>query len=168
MNPYNEDIYVVKWNDKNPRTTPDGLADPKKAVAALDKVAAKIKSDFGTLAVPWGDAFRIRSRTVNLPANGAEGTYGSFRVTWPGGEENHVKKVGGGDSWVGIIEFGEKIRANVLLSYGNSSQDDSPHNGDQLKLYSDKKLREAHFYPKDVEVNKKRREVFKNGGFISE
>ena len=168
MNPYNEDNYAIKWNDKNPRTTPDGLADPQKAVAVLDKVAAKIKADFGTLAVPWGDVLRVRSRKLNLPGNGAPGQVGSFRVSWPGDREKNVSNIGGGDSWVGVIEFGEKIRAKVLLSYGNSTQDDNPHNGDQLTLYSEKKLREAHFYPKDVETNKKSREILKNGVFVTE
>jgi len=168
MNPYNEDMYAVKWDDKNPRTTPDGLADPQKAVAVLDKAAAKIKADFGTLAVPWGDVLRVKSGKLNLPGNGAPGTVGSFRVSWPGEREKNTTSISGGDSWVGVIEFGEKIKANVLLSYGNSSQDDDPHNGDQLKLYSEKKLREAHFYSKDIEVNKKRREVLRNGVFVTE
>ena len=168
MNPYNQDMYAVKWDDKNPRTTPDGLADPKKAVAVLDKVAAKIKADFGTLSVPWGDAFRVRSRKLNLPGNGAPGSVGAFRVAWPGDKENNITNIGGGDSWVGVIEFGEKVKARVLLSYGNSTQDDSPHNGDQLKLFSEKKLRDAHFYLKDVEANKVSREVLRNGVFVAE
>jgi acyl-homoserine-lactone acylase len=168
MNPYNEDMYAVKWDDKNPRTTPDGLADPQKAVAVLDKAAAKIKADYGTLAVPWGDVLRVKSGKLNLPGNGAPGTVGSFRVSWPGERDKNVSSISGGDSWVGVIEFGEKIKANVLLSYGNSTQDDDPHNGDQLKLYSEKKLREAHFYSKDIEANKKKREVLKNGVFVNE
>ncbi len=168
MNAYNQDMYAVKWDDKNPRTTPDGLADPKKAVAVLEKVATKIKTDFGTLSVPWGDVLRVRSRTVNLPGNGADGSVGSFRVAWPGDKDNNRYNIAGGDSWVGVIEFGDKVRARVLLSYGNSSQEDDPHNGDQLTLFSEKKLREAHFYQKDVDANKKSREVLKNGVFVKE
>jgi acyl-homoserine-lactone acylase len=165
MNPYNQAMFTTKWDEKNPQKTPDGLADPKGAVDSLNKVAAIIKTDFGSLSVPWGQVFRARSRNMNLPGNGADGSVGSFRVAWPGGEENHITHIGGGDSWVGLIEFGEQVQARVLLSYGNSTQDNDPHNGDQLKLFSEKKLRDAHFYPKDVEANKVRREVLRSGGF---
>ena len=168
MNPYKQSIYTIKWDPMNPLITPDGLADPKAAVAALDEVAAKIKTDFGSLSVPWGRVFRARSRTLNLPGNGTDGSVGSFRVAWPGDEENNIANIGGGDSWVGIIEFGEIVKARVLLSYGNSTQDNDPHNGDQLKLFSEKKLREAHFYSRDVEANKVRREVLKGGVFVEE
>jgi acyl-homoserine-lactone acylase len=93
---------------------------------------------------------------------------GAFRVAWPGDKENNITNIGGGDSWVGVIEFGEKVKARVLLSYGNSTQDDNPHKGDQLKLFSEKKLRDAHFYLKDVEANKVSREVLRNGVFVKE
>jgi acyl-homoserine-lactone acylase len=39
----------------------------------------------------------------------------------------------------------------VLLSYGNSTQEGNPHNGDQLRLFSQKKMRDAYFDPKAVE-----------------
>lgn len=63
-------------------------------------------------------------------------------MAWSGQEGNLM----GGDGWVGIIEFGDRVKANVLLSYGNSSQKGSPNRGDQLKLFSKKKLRQAAFY----------------------
>ena len=66
--------------------------------------------------------------------------------------------VGGGDSWVSVIEFGDKIKAKALLSYGNSTQKDSPNNGDQLKLFSIKELRDVWFYPTDVKANTVRTE----------
>ena len=61
--------------------------------------------------------------------------------------------VGGGDSWVAVIEFGKKIRAKALLSYGNSTEKDSPYNGDQLELFSKKELRDVWLYEDDIEIN---------------
>ena len=58
-----------------------------------------------------------------------------------------------GDTYVAIIEFGDTIKANGVLGYGNFSQPGSPHRTDQLKLYSDKKLRPILFYRHDVENN---------------
>jgi len=66
-----------------------------------------------------------------------------------------------------VIEFGEAVKANVLLSYGNSTQADSPHNGDQLELFSKKKLRDAWFTAEDVEANTQSRFVLKDGMFVN-
>ena len=78
------------------------------------------------------------------------------------------RQIDGGDSWVAIIEFGEKVKAKVLLSYGNSTQEGSPHKGDQLELFSKKELRDALFYRTDLEGNIEKIEVLKNGKFTSE
>ncbi|MBA4056999.1 MAG: hypothetical protein C0490_19950 [Marivirga sp.] len=139
-------MFTVPWSDKDPRSTPDGLNDPKTAVRILEEVAAEIKKENRPLDVSWGEVHRLKSDSINLPANGGDDFLGIFRVAWSGQEGN----VMGGDSWVGIIEFGDRVKANVLLSYGNSSQKGSPNRGDQLKLFSGKKLRPAAFYPEDV------------------
>jgi acyl-homoserine-lactone acylase len=161
-------IYAVKWDENNPRATPDGLADPKKAVDILNAVSYRVKSVYGRLDIPWGELMRLRSKTVDLPGNGADGSVGCFRVTWDRPGENGKFNIIGGDSWVGVLEFGEKVKASVLLSYGNSSQDGNVHNGDQLKLFSEKKLRVPNFYPEEIQKNKVRTEVLKNGKFATE
>ena len=90
---------------------------------------------------------------------------GVFRVAWPGGSDDDHMYVGGGDSWVGVIEFGDEIKAKVLLSYGNATQKDSPHNGDQLELFSKKELRDAWFTKAEIEANTSRIEVLTEAGF---
>ena len=145
--------YVKPWDISAPHTTPDGLADPENAVQLLEEAAAEVKSKFGRLDPQWGDYYRINYNKRDLPANGYDGELGIFRVAWPGdGDEDHMY-VGGGDSWVGIIEFGEEVNAKVLLSYGNATQKDSPHNGDQLELFSKKLMRDAWFTKAEVEAN---------------
>jgi len=68
--------------------------------------------------------------------------------------------VGGGDSWVGIIEFDTQVHAKVLLSYGNATQKNSKHNGDQLELFSKKEMRDAWFTPAQVKANTVRTKTF--------
>ncbi len=152
---FNNSNYSRIWDFNNPNTTPDGLADPKRAVDLLEQAANEMESKFGRLDIPWGDYYRINYNGKNLPANGMDGRLGVFRVAWPGGSDENNMYVGGGDSWVGVIEFGKKVNAKVLLSYGNSTEKDSPHNGDQLELFSRKELRNAWFYGEDVEANTK-------------
>jgi acyl-homoserine-lactone acylase len=165
MGPYGEGMFAVKWDANNPRATPDGLADPKKAVAVLNAVAYQIRKGYGTLDIPWGDIMRVQSGSIDLPGNGADGSVGAFRVSWADQAVNGKSRIVGGDSWVGVLEFGEKVKAQVLLSYGNSTQKGDVHNGDQLKLYSEKKLRTPNFYPDQVEKNKVKTEVLANGKF---
>jgi acyl-homoserine-lactone acylase len=39
-------LFSKPWQDNSPRNTPDGLANPQKAVAILLKVANKVKTDY--------------------------------------------------------------------------------------------------------------------------
>tara|TARA_R110002051_G_scaffold100879_2_gene171307 strand:- start:26923 stop:29010 length:2088 start_codon:yes stop_codon:yes gene_type:complete len=160
--------YTEQWSMDSPNTTPDGIADPDRAVGLLEQAAIEIETKFGRLDTDWGDYFRINYNGINLPANGIDGSMGVFRVAWPGGADDNNMFVGGGDSWVGVIEFGDKVRAKVLLSYGNATQKNSPHNGDQLALFSKKELRDAWLSQADVEANTARIEVLIENGFRKE
>lgn len=157
--------YKIGWHMVSPNTTPDGLADPARAVKLLEAAAIETETKFGSLDVPWGDYYRINYNGKDLPANGIDGSMGVFRVAWPGGADKDHMYVGGGDSWVSVIEFADQVHAKVLLSYGNSTQKDSPHNGDQLVLFSKKELRDAWFTESDVISNTASIEVLTKNGF---
>ena len=157
--------YTEPWSMDSPNTTPDGIADADRAVQLLEQTAIEVETKFGSLDTNWGDYYRINYNGKNLPANGVDGYMGVFRVAWPGGSDDKNMFVGGGDSWVGVIEFGDTVKAKVLLSYGNSTQKDSPHNGDQLELFSKKELRDAWFTKAEVESNTARIEILTENGF---
>jgi len=158
--------YTKPWNINDPVNTPDGLSDPQKAVKLLDESVIEIEEKFGKLDVKWGDYYRIKYNGIDLPANGIDGRLGVFRVAWPGRSTDKNMYVGGGDSWVSVIEFGQKIRAKALLSYGNSTQKDSPNNGDQLVLFSKKELRDVWFYESDLIPNIVKIEIRNGDKFI--
>jgi acyl-homoserine-lactone acylase len=158
--------YAESWSFDSPNTTPDGLSDPTTAVSLLETAANEIEAGFGKLDVPWGDYYRITYGDKDLPANGMDGALGTFRVAWPGSTDATHAYVGGGDSWVGVIEFGKTPKAKVLLSYGNATQKDSPHFGDQLELFSKKELREAWFTDSEIEANTNYVEVLKGNKFV--
>ena len=166
FNSWSNSNYAIGWDEKNPNTTPDGLANPQGAVQLLEQAAIEIETKFGNLDTAWGDYYKINHNGKLLPANGIDGGMGVFRVAWPGGADDNHMYVGGGDSWVGVIEFGDEVDAKVLLSYGNATQKDSPHNGDQLELFSKKELRDAWFYAKDVDEHTQRIETLKEGTFV--
>ncbi|WP_299313613.1 acylase [uncultured Aquimarina sp.] len=165
FNVWNNANYKEKWTLDKPNTTPDGIANPKRAIQLLEKTVQELEAKFGSLDIAWGNYYRINYNGKNLPANGSDGSMGVFRVAWPGGATDDNMFVGGGDSWVGVIEFGDAVKAKVLLSYGNATQKDSPHNGDQLELFSKKELRDAWFTKAEVTSNTKRIEVMTDNGF---
>ena len=169
FSPWNAKNYETKWDLKNPRLTPDGLADPKRAVELLEKAVVEMEAGFGSIDVAWGDIYRIKYNGLDLPGNGADGSVGVFRVAWSNGLEDDGKMhISGGDSWVSVIEFGDKVRAKALLSYGNSTQAGSPHFGDQLQLFSKNELRDVYFYREDVLPHAKTVEILTNGTFTQE
>ena len=151
LGPWNEEIYQTPWDPKRALVTPDGLRTPEAAVAALEGVVQKFDASGVPLDIAWGDQYRIKYGKMDLPGNGSDGSVGIFRVAWSGGlKEDGRYYISGGDSWQSVIEFGDRIKAKVLMSYGNSTQEDSPHYGDQLALFSKKEMRDCLFYRADV------------------
>lgn len=65
----------------------------------------------------------------------------------------------GGSAFTSVVEFGKQVKAKGILSYGNSSQDDSPFKGDQLELLIDRKLRDIWFYENDIDEHLYLKEV---------
>lgn len=134
-------VWANAWNNTSPRSTPDGLADLAGAVAALETAAATAVRRFGAIDVSWGDVYRVRRDSVDLPSNGASGTYGAFRVIgYEAAGPNRYRAVGG-DSYVAAIEFSNPVRARSVIGVGNVSRPGSPHRTDQLGLLSTKQLK---------------------------
>jgi len=136
-------LFATQWSESDPRGTPKGLADPAKAVQRLEAAAAETKKKYGRLDVTWGETRRFRRGSVDLPGNGdASEPLGLFRVVAYGQQSPDGKLLAtSGDSYVGVVEFGRKIRAMTVVSYGNASAPGSPHSSDQLEFLSKKKLR---------------------------
>ena len=153
--------WAEPWSEERPMTTPDGFDDPDAALAALTRAAQSTFEDYGSLDIPWGEVYRLRRGERDLPANGGPGGLGIFRVVGyrPASDDKMV--AAGGDSWVGIIEFSDPPKAVALMSYGNSSQPGSPHNGDQLELFANKEMRPVWRRRLEVEAHLEEREVMR-------
>jgi acyl-homoserine-lactone acylase len=153
--------FASPWDEKHPITTPDGLADPRAAVAALETAADKVKAAFGAFDVAWGEVARLRFGSGDNPANGGPGGLGIFRVVEYGQTKDGHLQAGFGDSFVSVVEFSNPLRARVLLTYGNASQKGSPHAGDQLELFRKQELRPVWRTRKEIEANLEARESIK-------
>lgn len=165
FNYFNPNSFKTKWNKDQPLQTPDGIADAADALKKLEIAAKETKSRFGKLDPAWGDYYKIKHGDQLLAGNGLDGSPGVFRVAWSNEEDDNHAYITGGDSWVGVIEFGDSPQAKVLLSYGNATQKDNPNNGDQLELFSKKELRNVWFTQEQVEANTSKIQVLNNGKF---
>jgi len=158
------DLFAVPLDPSEPLTTPSGLANQDAAVRALIDAANQVESTFGRLDVPWGDLARLQGGAVDEPANGFNGNpFGVFRVL----DVDNLGQIGPGepapitqgDSYIAAIEFSNPVRAQALVTYGNASQPDSPHVGDQLALAARGELRPVWRRRDEIEAHLETREV---------
>ncbi len=157
----NQNLFKEKWSAKKPLTTPDGLKSPATVLATLKGVSEGMLKKLGTLEVPYGSVFRIKVGEHEIPANGSFGSLGVFRtLAFSKGKDGKYYAFHG-DGYVCATEFGDEIKAKVILGYGNASQPGNKHIGDQLELFAKKQLRDAWIKKKTIEANLEEREIIK-------
>jgi len=143
-------IFAQEWSIEDPINTPSGLGSPNLAAKALDESAMDMVFKYRKLTLSYGEKYFLRLGDKKLPASGGPGKYGIFK-TQNFVEEGESFNSFHGDSYISIAEFGEKVKALVLLTYGNSTQNNTLPKLDQLDLYLQGKMREVYFYKSDVE-----------------
>ncbi len=150
-------VYKVAANAVDPLKTPMGLKNVEAGIESLAKAAVEVEKNYGKLDVAYGDVNRFKFRRADYPGNGADGALGAFRVIRFGPQKAPVH----GDTFVACVEWVKGgPHAQVLVSYGNSSQPGTKHDVDQLPLLSQKKLRMAWRLRKEVNAHLESRDVF--------
>jgi acyl-homoserine lactone acylase PvdQ len=142
-------------------TAPDDAIAKAPAGQLLQALAAasdRLAADFGSWKTPWGDINRFQRLTGDIvqPFNdsGASipvgfpsaqwGSLASFAArAYPGTKKWYGTS---GNSFVAVVEFGERVRARAVTAGGESGDPKSPHFNDQAKRYSTGELREVYFY----------------------
>jgi acyl-homoserine-lactone acylase len=161
-------VFAQPWSEDDPRGTPAGLADPAGAVAALETAAAQLLEQAGALDVPWGAVNRLRMGDLDVPASGAPGHLGAFRVfTFRPAGDGHFEAVHG-DTFVLVVEFGDEPRAEALLTYGNATAAGSPHRTDQVERAASGELRPVRWLRAEVEANMRGRTVLDRQATIND
>ncbi len=121
-----------------------------------------LSSDFGRWDMPWGEINRyqringdIRQQfNDSLPsiavglASGRWGSLASFGArTYKGSKRQYGTS---GNSFVAVVEFGDRVQAKTMLAGGQSSDPNSPHFDDQSQRYVDIKFKPVAYYREDV------------------
>ena len=143
-------------------------APPDLLLQSLSDASDKLTADFGAWKTPWGDINRFQRLTGGIvqPFNDAGpsipvgftsavwGSLASFGAhAYPGTKKWYGTS---GNSFVAVVEFGEKVRARAVTAGGESGNLSSPHFNDEAQRYSTGDLREVYFYPAQLEGHTER------------
>ena len=138
--------------------------DPAIVLNALIKTLDQMNADFGTWKTPWGEINRFQRLSgeidagfddaqPSIPVGLASSRWGALAAYGARAGEN-TKKIYGyrGNSFVAVVEFGERLKAKTLLAGGQSNDPSSPHFDDQVERYANADFKDVPFYREDVEA----------------
>jgi acyl-homoserine lactone acylase PvdQ len=137
-------------------------------LAALATASDKLTADFGKWQTPWGEINRFQRLTGDIvqPFNDAGaslpvpfvsslwGSLASFGARqYPGTKRWYGTS---GNSFVAVVEFGDKVRARAVTAGGESGHPGSKHFEDEAERYASGNLREVYFYPEQLKGHTER------------
>jgi acyl-homoserine lactone acylase PvdQ len=137
-------------------------APPELLLQALSDASDRLASDFGTWKTPWGDINRFQRLTGDIvqpfsdagpsvPVGFTSAVWGSLASfgarPYPGTKKWYGTS---GNSFVAVVEFGEKIQARAVTAGGESGHPGSSHFNDESKRYGAGELREVYFYRSEL------------------
>ncbi len=133
-----------------------------------------LESDFGSINTPWGEVNRFQrlngdirqdfdDSKPSIPVGMASGRYGAL-ASYGARRGTGTKRIYGtsGNSFVAVVEFGDRVKAKTLLAGGQSGDPSSPHFDDQAQRYADRQFKDAAYYREEVEARAKRK--YRPGG----
>jgi acyl-homoserine-lactone acylase len=134
-------------------------ATPAQKLDALAEAADRLTQDFGNWKVPWGQINRFQriddaiaphfddaGPSIAVPFASAQwGSLASFGAQrYPDTKKYYGSK---GNSFVAVVEFGDRVHARAVTAGGESGDPASKHFDDQAERYASGNFREVYFYP---------------------
>ena len=138
-------------------------ATPQELLQALAAASAKLEADFGSWRTPWGDINRFQRLTGDIvqpfnddepstPVGFVSGRWGSLASFGARAYQQTKRWYGtSGNSFVAVVEFGDRVRARAVTARGLSSDTSSPHFNDQAERYATGNLRDVYYYRADLD-----------------
>jgi acyl-homoserine-lactone acylase len=160
----------ILWDKASKLDTQEGLsvydlmaekAGPQVRLNALVEAADRLEHDFGSWGVPWGEVNRFQridgaivqpfddaKPSIPVPFTssrwGSLASFGAHR--WPGTKRYYGTS---GNSFVAVVEFGDKVHARAITAGGESGDPSSKHFNDEAERYTTGNLRTVYFWPEE-------------------
>jgi acyl-homoserine-lactone acylase len=131
---------------------------PEVLLQSLANASDKLAADFGTWKTPWGEINRFQRLNddiapsfndagPSIPVGFTSAVWGSLASfgarPYPGTKKWYGTS---GNSFVAVVEFGEKVHALAVTAGGESGHPDSKHFDDEAQRYATGNLREVYYY----------------------
>ena len=162
----------ILWDKASKLDTQEGLsvydvmaekAGPQVRLNALVEAADRLEHDFGSWGVPWGEVNRFQRidgaivqpfddarPSIPVPFTssrwGSLASFGAHR--WPGTKRYYGTS---GNSFVAVVEFGDKVHARAITAGGESGDPTSKHFNDEAERYTTGNLRTVYFWPEELQ-----------------
>jgi acyl-homoserine-lactone acylase len=162
----------ILWDKASKLDTEEGLsvydvmaekAGPQVRLNALVEAADRLEHDFGSWGVPWGEVNRFQrvdgaivqpfddtKASIPVPFTssrwGSLASFGAHR--WPGTKRYYGTS---GNSFVAVVEFGDKVHARAITAGGESGHPTSAHFNDEAERYTTGNLRTVYFWPEELQ-----------------
>ena len=160
----------ILWDKASKLDSEEGLsvydmmaekAGPQVRLNALVEAADRLERDFGSWGVPWGEVNRFQrvdgaivqpfddaKPSIPVPFTssrwGSLASFGAHR--WTGTKRYYGTS---GNSFVAVVEFGDKVHARAITAGGESGHPDAPHFNDEAERYTTGNLRTVYFWPEE-------------------
>jgi acyl-homoserine-lactone acylase len=159
---------AVFWGEEMGRGGRGAPPTPERRLQALAAASDRLVRDFGTWKTPWGEINRFQRLTGDIvqkfddgapsvPVGFTSARWGSLASfgarAYPGTKRMYGTS---GNSFVAVVEFGDRVKARAISAGGQSGDPASKHFTDQAARYATGDLREVYFHRAQLEGHTER------------
>jgi acyl-homoserine-lactone acylase len=141
---------------------------PEQMLTSLASASSKLTADFGSWQTKWGDINRFQrindditshfdDSAPSIPVPFTSSAWGSLASFAARAYPNTKKRYGtSGNSFVAVVEFGDRVRARAITAGGESGHPGDKHFDDEAERYASGNFREVYFYSDQLKEHTER------------